>query len=345
MRYHYSPHEIKAIRIHLRKLLPNEAFARAPLLVVPMLVHVLVLFATIVTVGRTDAWWQWALCALVGGHSMAVSTFYAHHLSHGHLLARGPLRSALEYLIWTVTLQPTTVWRETHNHVHHQNTNAMRDAFRYYSDRERTSAHGLYTWLMIPHRDNWWNPLVFVAPTFLHLVHALAALFAPRAKIRVIVTHLGDYDTRDRIHIALELTLIAAFQVVVFHVCGGSWERYAWAGLATMSVASLIAGAYTYSQHSKHDLCEHDNPFATTTLKMSRVLDTLHCHIAHHTAHHVFYGLNPNYLPYVTELLRQHYPETLDEVTLLECWRAIYRNPAYKVDPARNPATPRGARA
>lgn len=264
---------------------------------------------------------------------MAVITFYGHHLSHGHFIRQRHLRGLLEYIVWTMTLQPSTVWRETHNRVHHRNTNTLQDAFRYYINEERTAARTLYSWLLIPNRTNRFNSLIFAGPTFLHLFHAIAAVFMPNAKERTIVTQLGKYDVADRIRIVFEVVLIAGFQVAVFYMSGGAWERYLWSGLAMMFVASLIGGGYAYSQHSLHALSEHDDPFATTTLKLPRIVDALHLSLSHHTAHHLFDNINPDHGPLVTSLLREHYPDALDERGPIECWRAIYRNNLYKPAP------------
>jgi fatty acid desaturase len=331
----YSAQEIKAIRAHLRSLLPRQAFEATPGKVVFMMLHVGIVIASALAIGRLPSMWQWACCALVGGHSMAVVAFYGHHLTHGHFVRQRHVRGFFEYLVWTLTLQPTTVWRETHNRVHHRNTATLRDAFRYYTTAERSWARTLYTWLLIPNRTNRLNSLVFAGPTFLHLFHAMAAVFAPNAKERTVITYLGKYSGADRLRIIVEIALIFAFQVAVFKMSGGTWGRYLWSGLVTMSVASLIGGGYTFSQHSLHPLGEHDDPFATTSLKVPALVDRLHLYIAQHTSHHLFDNVNPDYLPQVTKLLREHYPDALDEQGVLECWRAIYRNPLYTGDPTR----------
>jgi fatty acid desaturase len=331
----YLPEEVKAIRTHLRSLLPREAFEATPAKALLLLIHVFVVIASVLAIGRLSSVWLWAGCALVGGHSMAVVAFYGHHLSHGHFVRQRHVRGLLEYIAWTITLQPTTVWRETHNRVHHRNTNTLQDAFRYYTNEERTTARTVYSWLLIPNRTNRLNSLIFAGPTFLHLFHAVAAVFLPNVSERTIITHLGKYEPSDRVRVVVEVALIVAFQVVVFHLSGGTWGRYLWSGLVMMSVASLIGGGYAFSQHSAHELSEHDNPFATTTLRLPLFINRLHLNLAHHTAHHLFDNVNPEYLPAVTDLLREHYPGALDERGIIECWRAIYRNDLYKPCPGR----------
>lgn len=328
-----SPEEIKSIRKHLRSLLPAEAFAATPLRALPMLLHVAIVIGCAVAIGRVPELWQRALLGVMAGHSMAVVSFYGHELSHGHIIRQRAVRTLLEYVVWTITLQPTVVWRETHNRGHHRNTNTLRDAFRSYAEPERSAARSLYSWLMIPSRANRGNLMILFAPTFLHLLHAMAALFAPRAKERTLVVGLGEYSDADRVRIVLEISLIGAFQVGLFYLCGGTWALYFWAGPVAMSVASLIGGAYTYSQHTLHPLGAHDNPFATTSLKLPRLIDRLHINLSHHTAHHLFDGVNADHLPQVSQLLRTHYPHVLDERGLLECWRAVYHNPFYKRSP------------
>jgi fatty acid desaturase len=334
----YSQAEIKAIRIHLHSLLPREAFLPDPSKLIPMSLHLAIALGCFAGIGRTESLWLRALLSIVAGHSLAVFSFYAHSLSHGLIVRRGPLRSAAELVSWIVTATPPTLWRRIHNLVHHRNTNTRQDAFRYYTEGERTWTRTVYSMLFIPSRYNWFNPLVFLTPMVLHVLHGNAAVTAPHREQRMFITNLGNYSDRERVWIVLETIMIIGWQVVVFFLSGGSWSTYLWAGLVTTIAGTMIAGTYVYSQHSLHPMSSHDNPFGCTTLKLPRLIDRLHVYLGHHTAHHLFEGVRDDYLPRVTQLLREHYPDALDERSPLECWRAIYRNPMYKRDPELAPA-------
>lgn len=329
----YSPDEIKAIRVHLRSLLPREAFRANPWKLIPMFIHFAVVLTCFAGIGRTPNFWLRALLSIIAGHSLAVFSFYAHSLSHNVIVRRGPLRSALEFVSWTITATPPTLWRKIHNVVHHHNTNSMKDAIRYYAESERTWQRTVYSALFIPSKHNWFNPLIFLTPMVLHVLHGNAAVTAPRRDKRTLITNLGDYSDHERVYIVFESLVIVAWQVAVFYLSGGTWGTYLWAGLVTTMAGTMMAGTYVYSQHSLHPMSSHDDPFGCTTLKLPRFIDRLHLYLGHHTAHHLFEGLNDDYLPRVTELLRQHYPEALDERGPIECWRAIFRNPMYKRDP------------
>jgi fatty acid desaturase len=330
----YSPADIKAIRIHLHSLLPREAFQADPTQLIPMGLHLVVVLACFAGIGRAPGTWPRAVLAIIAGHSLAVFSFYAHSLSHNVIVRRGRLRSVLEFAAWIITATPPTLWRKIHNLVHHRNTNTMQDAIRYYTAGERTWQRTVYSWLFIPSRYNWFNPLIFLTPMVLHVLHGNAAVTAPHRENRTLITNLGDYSDRERVWIVIESVVIVAWQVFVFYLSGGSWSTYLWAGLVTTAAGTMIAGTYVYSQHSLHAMSPHDDPFACTTLKLPRFIDRLHVYLGHHTAHHLLEGVRDDYLPQVTQLLREHYPDALDERGPIECWRAIYRNPMYKRDPA-----------
>jgi fatty acid desaturase len=341
----FSPAQIKAIRIHLKGLLPRAAFRPNPGKLVHLFVHAAIVIGCIVQIGLAQTSLNRALQTVVAGHSIATIAFFAHDLSHNAILPRSKLRDVLEVMFWTMTSTRVTLWRHIHNKVHHRNTNAMSDSIRYFARSERNWKRTLYSTVFIPGRYNRFNPLVLLNPVVTHLLHSRAALQHPKRKDFVIITNLGTYTTQDRLRLLFEIGLVVAWHIAVYYLAGRTWQGYLWAGIGSSMVGTMIASTYVYSQHSLHALSSHDNPFGSTTLILPRTISQLHGNIAHQTAHHLFEGLNTDYLPMVTDLLREHYPDALDELGPMECWRRIFKGPMYKANPRATPecAQPRAA--
>jgi fatty acid desaturase len=322
---------VRDIRNHLRPLLPSGAFAPDPLKLLWVALHVCVIVAGYRFIAATTTPLAWLLASIVIGHGHVCIGFIAHDLSHGSVVRARRVRYPVELIVWAFNWTPATVWIMNHNRIHHRNTNAPDDSFRYFSESERTPVRTAVATLVNPNRGWKWNPMVGVTQVYLMTVNAIGALLGVQPSI---VPNIGRYTRAERLRVAFEFALVGALQVVVFRLAGGHWLKYLFAGPLALLVGSCVASAYLYTQHSLFPLGESNDPLKTTTLQLPRIVDVIHSNVSQHTAHHVFEGMNSNYYPLVTSLLQQHYGSAMSLSRFTECWRRIVCNEKFKANPS-----------
>jgi fatty acid desaturase len=80
-------------------------------------------------------------------------------------------------------------------------------------------------------------------------------------------------------------------------------------------------------------MTEVNDPLVNSiSLRVPRIIDTLHLNFSYHTEHHIFPGMNPDYYPLVQKHLLQLYPERLNLLSAREAWRLLMQTPRHYLD-------------
>ena len=315
---------------HLRSLLPKEAFAPAPKKLLYMLAHLAAVFACFFGIASTDNVLLWPLFSLVIGNSFTCILFYSHELAHHTILPRHRLAYVCEVIFFTPISIPATMWRRIHNHSHHVYVNTLRDPDRFFTKSELSAKGGLirtvYTRLFYPHRLNRkWSPLVGCIFITWVLRHTIAALY-PRDYQPTIVTYKPHYSVKQRWLVISEIAVIAAFHAGILWFLGGFDMRWFFAIPVSYCVGSSIGMAYIWTQHYLHELGDDNDILEnTTSIEVPWLFDRLHTYMSYHVEHHLFPGMNSEYYPRVSELLKQHYPDHYKRISIREAWRRLWK--------------------
>ena len=310
--------------------LPPRAFLPAPQKLWIMLAHLALVVAAYVVLRFHSTVIIGLPLALVIGHSLACLGFLAHELAHGAIVRSRPLRYALEFFFWGITLIPATVWRRVHNQTHHIHANTPGDPDRPFLPTEETVRTRWYTRLFYPNRRSLpWNPLVA-----LHLVgyttrNVVAAFYRPPGKPDVVPA-VPRYSVRQRVFIALELLGILSIQVGVFLLVGRNWVAYLWASPVAYAVTSTVAMGYIFTNHFLNPITEtHDPLLGTTSVSVPSIMDRIHVHFSLHTEHHLFPGMNSDFYPQVAAALKEQFPERYHHLPLWSAWRQLWKREAF----------------
>lgn len=309
----------------LRPLLPAAAFRPSPKKLWRIAVHLTVMIGGLLAVRASPTPWLYPLATVVIGHSSACVAFLTHDLGHGSILRTPRRKRLLETVLWALNMVPATFWLRVHMQAHHGAINTLDDPDRKALPEECTPATHRYVQVVMPSASTWRRlPTVFISfPTY---VARYAAYAFVRAGVHVPTTVARPrYRNGDRRRLTLELALIVAIQVAIFHAVGGDWLRYVFVGPLAIGVASSVVMAYIFTNHMLNPHLEIPDPLiGTTSVVVPSFLDRLHAHFSFHTEHHVFPGLDSDYYPQVAALLQARWPERYHQLPMAEAWRRLW---------------------
>lgn len=314
----------------VRRALPAEAFRRQPMLLWYFAGHAVIVLACVVA-SRYVPVWGVALLGLFAGHSAACIAFFAHELSHNAILRRGRLRSAMESIAWGINVIPATLWAEVHNRSHHCHTNTPLDPDRKWVESERHAGTTVYTALLYPSRV-WrvFNPLVLVQfPGYIsrNIISALSG-----GHFGMLPAHPA-YTGKQRMRILFEVLAILALQIGCLAWLG--WSVLAWAVFFAVYVgtASAIVMMYVFTNHYLNEIVDENDPVASSTsVAVPRWVDRLHLYFSYHTEHHLFPSIDHRYMPEVSRLLAEQFPEQYTRIPILTAWRGLLTRNLFERD-------------
>ncbi len=317
-------------------LLPADAFRPVPARLSVLFLHLGVVLAGY-WITRLAPPFFLPVITLIMGHSMACIGFLAHELSHNSIVTHRQFRYLFELLFWGLILIPPTVWRRVHNHTHHLQTNTLGDPDRSFTVEERSRLTRWYTRIFYPYKSSFrWNPLVL-----LHLIpyigRNVVSAFYPGGSKPACVPNKPAYTSRERRYVALELVIIACFQIGIFWSVG-TWWHFFWVSPAAYAVTSAVVMAYIFTNHFLNPVsATHDQLLNTTTVSVNPWLDRIHHHFSHHTEHHLFPGMNSDFYPRVSRLLEELYPDRYHRLSIGKAWQMLWNRKQFDEVPQREP--------
>jgi len=310
--------------------MPAEAFQANPRLLWHFPVHVAVMAACFVAVGRAPLGVA-PLFGIIIGHSMMCLVCLGHAITHGSVI-RGRWKAPIESFVWAFASLPAIPWKRSHNEVHHQQTNTEKDFFRYFHTGEDTRVRRLVTLLFYPNRHLPWNPLT---PLVLFVVvgnHALAEILPDRVKIPWMPARVRIRGL-DKPRFLVEVALVIGIHVA-FHQLGDGGLSHTIAVATAAYVAVALGMGYIFTQHSLHPIAaSHDPVPYTTSIHVGRVADFLHFHMSCHVSHHLFESMNPDRQPEVEALVAEHFPDVYQRLPVGEAFRRLMQNPLLVAPP------------
>jgi fatty acid desaturase len=270
--------------------------------------------------------------AILVGHSYACMAFFAHELTHGAILKRGPLRRILEEVLWGLNLIPVTLWKVVHNQSHHVETNTLHDPDRRFLESERNLPKKIYSVALYPSKKTLrWNPLVFVQ-LFGYIARQIAVALGGGSLN--LLPSVPKYTLRQRLMVCAEIAMIVSFQFGLCAAVGFHFFRYMFLGPVALAVTSVIVMTYVFTNHFLNPIHDEPDPLtATTSVIVPKWLDILHCHFSYHTKHHLFPSMDSRYYPLLGELLSKHYPDKYNRIALSTAWNRLWKSELFALNP------------
>jgi fatty acid desaturase len=125
--------------------------------------------------------------------------------------------------------------------------------------------------------------------------------------------------------------MIITFQYAIFHFVGDDFERFLFASPVAILITSSIAMSYIFTNHFLNPLSARSDPLATTTsIVVYRLFDRLHLNFSYHTEHHIFPGMNSDYYPKVSHLLKDYYGNRYNRIGFGDAWNRLSEEPGLR---------------
>jgi fatty acid desaturase len=309
----------------LRPLLPPDAFRPNMRAFLPIALHISIIVGVVIAVRELPHRILWAPVVLIIGNSSACLAFLAHDFAHRSVIKNRTLLYPLELVLWGFNLFPPTLWRRIHG-AHHAHTNGTDDPDRRFLTSELSLSGTVAAATLYPNRYRW-NVGFWLQWSVYGIRHALAALFYSGSSKPGYVTAKPLYQPGDRFWIALEIGIIAAWQITLCLFLGGAYKLI-YVTVIPLAFTSAIVSWYFFTNHSLNPIDDgNDILAASTSVIVPPVFGLLHSNFCYHTEHHLFPTMNPAYYPLVSKLLQQHFPERYQRISIWRAWSMLLQNP------------------
>lgn len=321
----------------LRPLLPVEAFAPDQTKLVILFINLTILILGWVIAGRLDHWplyslWLYLPLAVVMGNSVIVLLFTSHNIMHGSVIKNSRLIHILSLLGLTMLWMPPTLWKAVHNREHHNKTNSLDDPDRNYLYEQPKTWGKWIQDLFVPSRE--------VNPIFLTIGMTTAwgiCTFRNLTSVLLINRKSVDYvpasftlSAKNRIAVTGELFFILTIHLIVLSYLQFSPIKLVLGYFLPIGIGYAGLIFYIYTNHMLCQMTNINDPLVNSvSLRVPKLFDKLHLNFSYHTEHHIFPGMNSEYYPLVQELLKVHYPERLNLLSIGDAWRLLMQTPRH----------------
>jgi fatty acid desaturase len=316
----------------LKKFIPREAFKPATYKLIPMSIHVILIYTWLVLISIFPAWWVILLASVLTGISYACLFLYCHELTHGTIVRRQPWRYIAELFYWSFSGMPPTLWQKIHNLNHHKSMNTIDDPDRRTFKSEKNFWNTIYNLFIYPNKTLRFSFTVGFAMIFYTSKHLLAVFYREGTKPS-IVTFRPSYNRKEQQKIFLEFLFVLFIQGSMVFILG--WKMYMLVALISWFVYSAALIIFIITQHLRNPNFKNNaDPLLTaTSVKVPVFVDKLIDWHSYHVEHHVFPGINFDYYPVISQKLQEHFPERYQRMNFWKAVEEAYNHDMFEDDP------------
>jgi fatty acid desaturase len=270
------------------------------------------------------------LLSVVIGLSFAGLTFLGHETLHGAIV-RGPrLRHVVGWLGFLPFVVSPRLWVAWHNRVHHGNT------------QHESLDPDAYPTLQVYRQSRAIRLATAIAPGLRRLRGALSYLigFSVQSGHMLLVARSRGYLPAKEHALAITETLLGiSFWATLAAWLGG--RDFVFAFALPLLVANAVVMGFILTNHSLSPLTTQNDPLQNSlSVSTPKLVQWLTLGFGFHVEHHLFPAMSARHAPEVCALLRAHYPEKYQSLSLLRATAALNSSPrVYKdrttlVDPS-----------
>ncbi|OUL25029.1 hypothetical protein BV378_15695 [Nostoc sp. RF31YmG] len=317
----------------IRPFLPKEAFQKKPSYLWYFLINFSIFISAIALTRYSDNIWIFVLASFIAGNILPCFVFFAHDLSHGSVMAKSWQRHFLEVLIWGINFIPLTMWIHIHHRTHHPHAATFKDPDRRWLTSEKTWIKWIYTWIFYPQKNELLpgliNPFAYIHFVFYILRNFIAVFISSKSKL-YIVPYQIPYTRKEKFSIIVETAIIILIQTIIFAAVQCNWLKYLFVGILPILIASVIEVIYVATNHYLNPVKAQNNSVqGTTSVIVPPLFNLIHDNFSYHTEHHLFPAMHPCYYPLVSDLLKKHFPQDYNQLTITEAWRRLWNSQAF----------------
>jgi fatty acid desaturase len=325
----------------LRPLLPREAFLPDRSKVIILLINLTILLLGWGIASQLDRWpvaflWLYLPVTLIMGNSVIVLLFSSHDLMHTKIVKNPYALRMVSLLGLAMLWMPPTLWKNVHNRVHHNKTNALGDPDRSFLYQQPNTWGKWIQNLFAPSQtvNPFWLTLGMVSAWSISTFRNLTSVLIFNSEDVRYVPAAFKVGLKERKEIALEFLVILTLHVSIVYYLQFDLLKLAMSYLLpiTLGYAGIIF--YIYTNHMLCRMTNINDPLANSvSIKVPKLFDLLHLNFSYHAEHHIFPGLNSDYYPLVQDLIKTLYPERSHYILgAREAWWLLLHTPRHYKD-------------
>lgn len=317
----------------IRPFIPKAAFQKKPSSLWYFLIQFSAFISAIALTRYSNNIWIFLLASFLSGNCLPGLVFFAHDLSHGSVMAKSWQRHFLEVLIWAINFIPLTMWIHIHHRTHHPNAATFKDPDRRWLASEKTLIKWIYTWIFYPQKSKFIlrfiNPFAYIHFVFYILRNFIAVFISQKSKL-YIVPYQVPYTLKEKLSIIIETGIIILIQAIIFAAVQCNCLKYLFVSILPILIASVIEVIYVATNHFLNPIKAQNNSVqGTTSVIVAPLFNVIHNNFSYHTEHHLFPTMHPSYYPLVSDLLKRHFPQDYNQLTITEAWRRLWNSQAF----------------
>lgn len=322
----------------LRPLLPHEAFLPDRSKVTILLINLTILLLGWGIASQLDRWsaallWLYLPVTLIMGNSVIVLLFSSHDLMHAKII-KNPYGLRMVSLLGLAMLwMPPTLWKNVHNRVHHNKTNALGDPDRSFLYQQPKTWGKWIQNLFAPSKTiNPFRLLLGLASTWgIYAFRNLTSVLFFNSEEVDYVPAAFKVSPKERREIALEFLLIFALHLSILSYLQFDLLKLALSYFLPIAIGYAGIIFYVYTNHMLCRMTSINDPLVNTiSIKVPKLFDLLHLNFSYHAEHHIFPGLNSDYYPLVQDLIKTYYPERSHYIMgAREAWWLLLHTPRH----------------
>lgn len=314
-----DPRPLSSYAKIVRAELPDGAFDAVPSRLAWLAVHVATIVLSIVAIAhRVGGPWALPAWSLLIGHAFGGCAFVGHETLHGAVVRGRRLRHVIGWLCFVPFSLSPRLWVAWHNKTHHGNT--MRDgvdpdAFPTLATYKVSAGARIADRVTLAHD----RPLGFLT--------LVLGFTGQSTQMLLNWSRTTDaLDASERRWVIVEAALAWSLWAAVAFLVGPLGFLFAF--VLPLLIGNVVVMGYILTNHNLSPLTDVNDPLLNSlSVEVPRIVHAVHLHFGLHVEHHLFPSMSSAYSPLVRDLLRKHFPERYQSMSLLEALRRLAATP------------------
>lgn len=328
----YTPESMGYYTARLKQYIPKEAFKPATYKLIPMSIHVALVFVWLFVISAYPTALAIVGLSVLIGISYACLFLFCHELTHGTIVRKQPYRYWAELFYWSFSGMPPTMWEKVHNYSHHKSMNNYDDPDRRTFKSEKNFWNTIYNAFIYPNKTLRFSFTVGFAMIFYTSKHVAAVFFSSGSK-PAIVTFRPNYTRKEQWKVFFEFLFVLFVQGIILWILG--WKLYLIVSLVSWFIYSAGLIIFIITQHLRNPNYKDtaDPLLVTTSVIVPAWLDKLIDWHSYHVEHHVFPGINFDYYPEISKHIEREFPERYIRIPFWKAVNEAYSHEMFEDDP------------
>lgn len=259
-----------------------------------------------------------AILGLFMGMLLGGNAFLAHEVLHGSIVRNKTIQNIYGFIGFAPFLISPTYWKFWHNHLHHGNTQLL------YKDPDA------FPTKMVWKRSKFMKWAFKFTPGSGTLVSYLYFFwwFSFQAVLNQAYMRFGNkmWNGMNHKRVTIEFTCQIALALLYVNLVGPS--NWLWLVVLPFMIQNYTVMSYISTNHNISPYTRVNDPLVNSlSVSNHPVLELLHLNFGYHTEHHLFPNLPMSKAKFVSQKLKELYPEKYMLMPKAKALKLLYSTP------------------